>query len=967
MRRIVSVLACLLAATYFVLVPYSLRAEGQQLGKLSIEPYLFEAKNGEKVPAELGHLTLRENPTNHRSKHIQIAFVRFKAVTDRPGFPIVYLAGGPGGSGIELARGPRFPLFMALRQLGDVIALDQRGTGLATPRLDCPELFEYPLEKPVKRLAMLHLFKDYARSCAAYWRGQKIDLSAYNTNNNADDLVNLREALGVKKFRLVAMSYGTHLALTAIRRHPESIERAVLAGVEGPDHTLKLPNDIQKHLEHISDLIAAHPKAGKLLPDFERLLKKLIAQLNPKAARITVTDTMSGHRVSVVLDGFDVQSIAGALLGRRSTIRLIPKIFGPAATGDLSALASYAHSIARGSRVSAMGAVMDCASGASPGRKARIAREADKTVLGTVINFPMPEWCDAWGVSELEHEFRAPVRANLPVLFISGTLDGRTPISNAKEVRHGFPNSTHLIVDGVGHEDGLLITPSVLDSIVEFMSGNPVPNSTISASTLEFVFPDQIKTSNQVSPTRGSSSGRALVFQNVNLIDGTGSPAQPDMTVIVQEGRIVAVGKASQVAVQNGTSIVNGRDKYLIPGLWDMHVHLSKIGETALPLFIANGVTSVRDMGSDLDEVIAWREEILAGQRVGPRIKTPGPILESTANVSRMKDEGVVEPVGRTRIGVSGPEVAATVVESLARRGVDFIKIRTFSSRESYFSVGEAAKRLGLTLVGHAFGVLPEDVLRAGQRSIEHFLYPVLDDWTDAERMTAFKKFSREGVVIIPTLVSGRDLLFVPNNRAAAITQDNQGDIDWRRKYISEHLLRDWREQVAERTAEKPPDLEPIMRSATRNLREMHRAGVKVLPGTDAAVLLIYPGFSLHDELELLVETVGITPMEAILSATRYPAEFFELQDSLGTISLGKSADMVLLEANPLESIANTRRIAGVMSGGMYFDRHALQGLLDGVERAVTSKSGEAASTLEVPAAEPLTSSSMNSMMYNGN
>ncbi len=124
MRKIVTIPACLLAVTFFVLVLHRLRAEEQQFGNLAIEPYLFEANNGEKISAELGHLTLRENPTNHRSKPIQIAFVRFKAVTDRPGFPIVYLAGGPGGSGIELARGPRFPLFMALRQLGDVIALD---------------------------------------------------------------------------------------------------------------------------------------------------------------------------------------------------------------------------------------------------------------------------------------------------------------------------------------------------------------------------------------------------------------------------------------------------------------------------------------------------------------------------------------------------------------------------------------------------------------------------------------------------------------------------------------------------------------------------------------------------------------------------------------------------------------------------------------------------------------------------
>ena len=457
-------------------------------GTLKIKPYIFENDKKEKVDAEFGTLLVPENRSNPESNMIELAFVRFKSTAKNPGPPIVYLAGGPGGSGIFTAKGSRFPLFMALREIADVIAFDQRGTGYSKPNLGCFDQLALPLDVAPTREAAIKELREDSRSCAQYWRDiQRVDLTGYNTNESADDLEDLRKALGVNQISLWSISYGTHLAFATMRRHPQSIHRAILAGTEGPDHTYKLPSNIQKHLEDLAAVIKADPVVGKEIPDFLGLMKSVFDRLDAKPETVEITDQRTKLRVKIIVNKFVMQYIVANNIGTTVTARF-PALFYRASKGDFTNPAQVWLNQSQSEIGSAMSYMMDCASGQTAARREQIAREARGTLLEDIFNFPFPDVCTEWNAPDLGDEFRAPLKSDVPVLFISGTLDARTPVSNAEEYRKGFSNSTHMIIEGAVHSDPLFLSsPKIKEGMMEFLRGQPVTTTKIQGEPLKFI------------------------------------------------------------------------------------------------------------------------------------------------------------------------------------------------------------------------------------------------------------------------------------------------------------------------------------------------------------------------------------------------------------------------------------------------------------------------------------------------
>jgi imidazolonepropionase-like amidohydrolase len=427
------------------------------------------------------------------------------------------------------------------------------------------------------------------------------------------------------------------------------------------------------------------------------------------------------------------------------------------------------------------------------------------------------------------------------------------------------------------------------------------------------------------------ASAQVSAITDVTVINPRNGTVSDHRTVIVSGNRIVRIQSRAD-HLSKGSALIDGSGKYLIPGLWDAHVHLSKAGAISLPLFVANGVTGVRDMGSDLEQVKQWRAEIDRGARVGPEIKTSGQMLESQTNIARMKREKTIEPVDKLRIGLSNPDDGRAAVDHLASEGVDHIKMRTTPDLATFLAVSDEAKKKGLPFAAHP--VAPAEKLMDGRlQSVEHLLeFPLVDRTPEAQK-SLYTEMARSGLFLSDTSANLNAFTALSYDEVVRRINDRTGVLDSRNKYVCGYLLADWQEQTQDL---KGPEgraaydkLKAQLPTIYRNDREISLDGVQFLAGTDTAVMLMYPGFSLHDELWNMVHNIGFTPMEVLRIATSNVASFYKQESRYGAIARGQEANLVLLDRNPREDMRNTTAIRGVMLKGKWFDRHALDLLLD--------------------------------------
>ena len=439
-----------------------------------------------------------------------------------------------------------------------------------------------------------------------------------------------------------------------------------------------------------------------------------------------------------------------------------------------------------------------------------------------------------------------------------------------------------------------------------------------------------------------------LVFTHVNVIDATGSPLQPDRTVIIRGNRIAEIAKSGQAKIPADAQVVDARGKYLIPGLWDMHVHtvfgdwLPRDEKITLPLFVANGITGVRDMGGDLDVLKVWRSEIAVGKLLGPRMVIAGPMLDGP--VPRFPSSAPVATAADGR----------RVVDDLTQQGVDFIKIQSLIPRDGYFAAADEAKKLGITFVGHVpDAVRASEASNSGQKSIEHFT-GIFEGCSTIEDqlLKGPKSLGRNVAAYDPDRARALIALMAKNQTWQVPTlvwergQWLVDDIDLSHDPLTKYAPAAWKDRtwpMFTRDILKDMDTDPLpvrkrfVQMELEMTMAMHRAGVPFMAGTDtAAGVHIFPGFSLHEELALFVQA-GLTPMETLQTATRNPAQFLGKLSDLGTVQTGKIADLVLLDANPLDDIHNTRKIRAVVLNGRYLSRGELDEMLHQVEIAAAA------------------------------
>lgn len=444
-----------------------------------------------------------------------------------------------------------------------------------------------------------------------------------------------------------------------------------------------------------------------------------------------------------------------------------------------------------------------------------------------------------------------------------------------------------------------------------------------------------------------------IAFNHTAVVDVERGRVLLDQTVVVTGERITAVGPSGSVPIPRKAQVVDARGKYLIPGLWDMHVHLGSTGRSSLALYVANGVTGVRDLGGHFAQVATWRDSIRSRALLGPRIVLAGPIVERAGWLADMRGSararGDTTPEGllAERIAVETPEDARRAVDSIAALGADFLKLRNDPAPAALAELLRAARARGLSVAAHIpVPITPERLARLEFASIEHGYIGVtggritsaLEAATDSTRRAVFQSLAARGVAYTPTLITANAARLTPDSLIRAIAQDTAGRLDPRRRYLAPALAREWLRELATRDSESPIDWLALYTGWARDLTAARDAGVLLLAGSDPGAPMVFPGFSLHDELMALVQDGGLLPVDALRAATLNPARFLGSTDSLGAVEPGKLADLVLLDANPLENINNTRQIRAVVRNGRYLDRAALDRLLSETEAVVKAQ-----------------------------
>lgn len=457
---------------------------------LSFQPIRFEILEGRKrtVDAERATFTV---PADHDRAETgapyTLAITRFRGSSPQSSAPIVYLAGGPGGSGSRTFAGDRFDFFMALRPVGDLLALDQRGVFGSTPYPVCPGSWSHPLDQPLQRSSLMAALRPFAEQCNTFWREKGVDLRTFHTMASVQDLEVLRTQLGVTQLRLLATSYGTHLALAYMRAHPERVERAVLLGTEGPDDTWKSPAIVDAAVRTLDTLVAAD-RRWRDQPLLSVRMRALLSRLDSAPVTVAVRDRAKNQTVHVAVGGLDARLVFYDMMTERHNIAQLPRGVAQALRGDYAHLADAAYARRTNRRELAMALSTDCASGGSQARLHALRSTSAAMLLGD-INLPFPEMCEFWPHRDLGAAFRAAITSTVPVLFVAGSLDARTPVQNVEALLPHFPNGRRLLIEGAGHDDDLfLASPQIVESVRMFLAGE-VPPPTIRLAPISFAPP----------------------------------------------------------------------------------------------------------------------------------------------------------------------------------------------------------------------------------------------------------------------------------------------------------------------------------------------------------------------------------------------------------------------------------------------------------------------------------------------
>lgn len=477
-----------------ILMSISLSAASDQNDSRQIyqgETEIVFENDGQKVQAFEGSIQVRENRSNKNSRLIPLHYLRFPATGTKSGSPIIYLAGGPGGSGISTVSYPgfRFPLFMALREFGDVIALDQRGTGRSRTAPECTSQQSLPLNIPLSESLVTQRYRLAATECVEFWKTEGVDVLGYTTLESARDIDQLRQHFNADKVTLWGISYGSHLAFASLKVMPGKIDKVIIASAEGLNQTLKLPARTDAYFDRLQLAINQQADAAQAWPDIKALIRRVHKRLDENPIQVKVPQ-QDAEPLDFLFQRVHMQGIASGMIA--DPHRGVPKLLQLYSALDHGISEMLPEIITRAGfdqqhiSFDVMSFGMDVASGVTEQRLQLFNQQAGHSIIGKLLNFPMPQLNRVVDGLDLGDEFRQYPRSDVPTLLLTGTLDGRTYIESQQEATRGLTRLTRVIVKNAGH-NLFMVAPEVTEVIQRFMNDEVIETTEIVFELPNFV------------------------------------------------------------------------------------------------------------------------------------------------------------------------------------------------------------------------------------------------------------------------------------------------------------------------------------------------------------------------------------------------------------------------------------------------------------------------------------------------
>lgn len=452
----------------------------------------------------------------------------------------------------------------------------------------------------------------------------------------------------------------------------------------------------------------------------------------------------------------------------------------------------------------------------------------------------------------------------------------------------------------------------------------------------------------------------AYILTNISTVDPIDG-LKKNQNLVIKEGKISKIFTTGELQLSNANEIYDGTGKYLIPGLWDAHVHFAYLEEMApsmFNLFLAHGVTSVRDTGGRLEFVHHWRDLAKERPQTAPRVKISGPLLDGTPNVYDGSDTGHPE----LSVGLDSDKTISKQLQRLDSANVDFLKAYEMLEPHQFGQITEFAEKNGLKLTGHVpLSMHVIEASDAGLNSMEHMRNLELScarNWEELlqmrqallengdgvtgadlrstihvlQRPIAIENYDEKRADEVVAVLAKNDTWQIPTlTLNTGRTERHFEQPGWQEsfEYVPDTIKNRWIQNIESLSEiETPPFQEEYSRWMFNMVSKINQADIEIMAGTDCPIFFLTPGYSLHQELAMLVKA-GLSPQEALKTATYNPAKYFEMEQELGSIKENMWADLVLLDANPLEDIANTKKIYAVVKQGNFMDRNELDQLLE--------------------------------------